>query len=143
MTKIPLTPAEKSKRYRDKKRAEKLAVEAGEVEPKYVLNIEVSKSELERLTNMGVLRAGCREPYSPGDYAAELIRNVLPDDEALYQEQAKALGTCKYCNTKLPIGCAGLFKGRDDCYHTIEYRKLELSRVTLTDLKISDASLME
>ena len=131
---MALTNAEKSKRYRDKKRKEKEAIMAGDAEPKYILNVEVSKAEFNNLTEMGVLRAGCREPYSASDYAANLLRNVMPSDRAQYEEQIKDLGTCTYCKGKLPKGCNGVFRGEatTKCYHYQESLDLELCRVTLS-----------
>ena len=125
MAKVPLTSAEKSKRYRDKKRAEKAAKQT------HTISFEVSTKELETLKRLGVLRAGIRAPYEPSEYAVTLLRSVLPIDEAKYNEQAKSLGTCGYCNEELPKGCGGAFKGQTECYHTAKYKELELSRVTL------------
>lgn len=129
---MALTNAEKSKRYRDRKRKEKEDIAAGIIEPKHVISFEVSKSELDTLTQMGINRAGCREPYEPNDYAVTLLRSVMPLDVAKYQEQIQHLGTCDYCDSQLPKGCGGAFKGQRECYHTSKYRDLELCRVTLS-----------
>jgi hypothetical protein len=113
----PQTDAERAKKSRDKKK------ELGVKEIKF----SVSQAEYDLFTKMGELRAGCRTPYSANDYVAALVRVILPLDDERYQTQAKALGMCDTCNTVLPAGCGGLFKGQGDCYHTADYKQLEVS----------------
>lgn len=109
--------AKRAKKARDKKKA------LGQKK----ISFDVSEAEYALFTKMGELRAGCREPYSPSDYVAALVRVILPLDDERYQTQAKALGMCDTCNSVLPAGCGGLFKGQGDCYHTADYKQLEVS----------------
>ena len=112
----PQTDAQRAKKSRDKKKA------LGEKE----IRLKVSADEYAMLEELCKLRAGCREPYTPSDYLVTLFRKVLPLDEKQYHLQANALGMCDYCNEVLPSGCGGAFKGQSDCYHTRQYRELEL-----------------
>jgi major membrane immunogen (membrane-anchored lipoprotein) len=115
MTK-PQTSAQRAQKSRDKKKA------LGQKE----ITFNVSQAEYDFFTKMGKLRAGCRSPYSANDYVAALVRLVLPLDYEKYQTQAKRLGMCGTCNTILPGGCSGVFKGQEGCYHTADYKQLEV-----------------
>ena len=86
----------------------------------------MSADEYAMLEGLCKLRAGCREPYTPSDYLVTLFRKVLPLDEKQYHLQANALGMCDHCNEVLPSGCGGAFKGQTTCYHTSQYKELEL-----------------
>ena len=113
---MAVSDAKRSQKSRDKKKA------LGQREIKF----NVSEAEYDLFTKMCKLRACCRKPYSPNDYVAALVRLVLPLDDEKYQTQAKALGMCDTCNTVLPAGCGGTFKGQGGCYHTADYKQLEV-----------------
>lgn len=108
--------AERAKKSRNKKKA------LGEKE----IRLKVSAAEYAMIEKMGKLRAGGLEPYTPADYLVTLFRKMLPLDDEKYHTQAKALGMCDYCNEVLPAGCGTTFKGQKECYHTKQYRELEL-----------------
>lgn len=112
----PQTDAERAKKSRNKKK------NLGERE----IRLKVSAAEYAMIEKMGKLRAGCREPYTPAEYLVTLFRKVLPLDDEKYHTQAKALGMCDYCHEVMPSGCGGAFKGQKECYHTKQYRELEL-----------------
>lgn len=112
----PQTAAQRQKKSRDKKK------DLGERE----IRFKVSAAEYALVEKMCELRAGCSEPYTPADYLVTLFRKVLPLDDEKYHTQAKALGMCDYCNEVMPAGCGAVFKGQADCYHTKQYRELEL-----------------
>ena len=112
-----MSAAERQKKSREKSK------ELGERE----IRFKMSQAEYELAEKMGKLRAGCREPYTPSDYVAALFRLVLPLDEEKYHTQANALGMCDTCNSVLPAGCGGAFKGQNGCYHTSDYKALEVS----------------
>lgn len=112
----PLTGAERAKRARNK------ANDLGMKE----IRFKVSAQEYEMIEKLCALRAGCLEPYTPSDYLVTLFRKVLPLDDKQYHTQANALGMCDYCKDVLPAGCGGAFKGEKPCYHTRDYKALEL-----------------
>jgi hypothetical protein len=112
----PKTSAERAQKSRDKKKS------LGEKE----VRLKLAQHEFEMLEKMCKLRAGCLEPYTPGDYLVTLFRKLLPLDQKQYHLQANALGVCDGCNEVLPSGCGGTFKGQGDCFYTRDYKKIEL-----------------
>ncbi len=109
--------AARSQKSRDK------AKESGMKEVRF----KISEKEYETVERLRFQRAGCGEPYTVADYMVALFRVVLPIDEQQYQSKADALGQCANCQQKLPEGCGGAFKGAKDCYHTLDYKGLEIS----------------
>ena len=123
----PATEAARAKKSRNKKKASGMKQ----------IRIDVSEAEYNRIEELGKLRAGCRAPYDVNEYVTTLIRTVLPMDEAKYEAQVKGLGSCTFCKEVLPGGCGGTFKNcNDECYHTVEYKKVELQRVALPELDL-------
>jgi hypothetical protein len=110
------TGAERAKKSRDKRKL------LGEKE----IRFKVSGEEFEMLEKLCKLRAVRLEPYTPSDYLVTLFRKLLPLDEKQYHLQVDALGLCDFCNEVLPSGCGVTFKGQSDCFHTRDYKTLEL-----------------
>ncbi|QBH95485.1 hypothetical protein EKN56_03125 [Limnobaculum zhutongyuii] len=79
-----------------------------------------------------MLQEGCRlrniggEPYSITEYISLLI---ICDYERLHKQLA-TLGRCPNCDSTLPEGCGGVFKGDSQCFHTRNFRALNLTNVT-------------
>lgn len=72
-------------------------------------------TELEMLDKNRVFRGG----YDRNEYIATLIRR---DDERVLNEQG-FIGECKFCLEPLPKGCGTKWKGRGECYLTIDVKK--------------------
>ena len=123
----PATEAARAKKSRNKKKA--LGMKQ--------IRIDVSEAEFKRFKDLSELRAGCRDAYAVNEYVTTLVRTILPMDEAKYAAQVKGLGSCSYCKEVLPGGCGGAFKNcNDECYHTADYKKVELQRVALPELNL-------
>lgn len=84
--------------------------------------VEVSLSGAQRATLDAscATRGGVDGPYSYTEYIAALIE---ADAKRLADELAQ-LAPCTFCNSPLPGGCNGMFKGQIECFHHSRAREL-------------------
>lgn len=88
------------------------------------VEVALSTREREKLETLRRARAGSGEPYSTDEYISTLIRR---DWERWQQQQAElAAKTCPNCDSPLPQGCSGTFKGEAACWHTSGDKTLAL-----------------
>ncbi|HAU4889877.1 TPA: hypothetical protein F3L22_15155 [Aeromonas hydrophila] len=83
-----------------------------------ITRVEVRMSERERqqLNHLRIVRAGSGQPYSADEYISTLIRRDW--ERWLEQEAELKQQTCPNCDSPLPEGCGGTFKGLTECWHT-------------------------
>ena len=87
-----------------------------------IIEVTLSKSQRQALDNNRAMRGGVRGEYDRDEYISTLIEQ----DSRRLAEQLNALGSCGKCGSALPGGCAGLFKGDQQCFHSRDYRQLML-----------------
>lgn len=91
-----------------------------------IKRVEVALSERERqqLDHLRIARAGSGGPYSADEYISTLLRR---DWERWQQQQAELNAQlCSNCDSPLPQGCCGTFKGEAACWHTCGDKTLAL-----------------
>ncbi len=83
-----------------------------------IKRVEVALSERERLQleALRIARAGSGEPYSTDEYISPLLRRDW--EQWVSQVGNLKVQVCKHCNTPLPDGCNGAFKGDNACWQT-------------------------
>jgi hypothetical protein len=106
---------QQAKRQRDAEKNSELGIQE--------YRVQLSQKESDALNTLREFRGG----YDVNEYIATLIRR----DQARMEEEKKHLGTCKFCDEPLPMGCKnGLgkprFKGRGECFYTQEEKMLRL-----------------
>ncbi|WP_323992837.1 hypothetical protein [Aeromonas dhakensis] len=91
-----------------------------------IKRVEVALSERERqqLDHLRIARAGAGEPYSADEYISTLIRRDW--ERWLEQEAELKQQTCQNCDSPLPQGCGGTFKGESACWLTADAKDLAL-----------------
>ncbi|PKF60633.1 hypothetical protein CW745_13970 [Psychromonas sp. psych-6C06] len=87
-----------------------------------VVEVKLSANERALLDEGCSVRGGVRGAYSRDEYIATLIRN---DSEKLKRDLSQLKG-CEKCNSPVPGGCEGVFKGDAHCFHTTTARSLML-----------------
>lgn len=85
-----------------------------------VVEVHLSAAQRQTMQNTCTVRGGIEGPYTHTEYIAALIE---ADAKRLADEIA-ALAPCDKCQSPLPQGCAGLFKGQHECFHHTRARKL-------------------
>lgn len=91
-----------------------------------IKRVEVALSERERqqLDTLRIARAGAGEPYSADEYISTLIRRDW--ERWLEQEATLKQRICPNCDSPLPQGCGGTFKGESACWLTAGAKDLAL-----------------
>ena len=103
----------KPKEAKDRKQAQRARQAALGIKR---VEVALSTREREQLEHLCRARAGSGEPYSADEYISTLLRR---DWERWQQQQAElAAQTCPNCDSPLPEGCGGTFKGQTECWHT-------------------------
>ena len=88
------------------------------------IEVRLSARERDQLETLRHARAGSGEPYSADEYISTLLRR---DWERWQHLQAKLNAqTCPNCDSPLPGGCGGSFKGEAACWHTAGDKTLAL-----------------
>ncbi len=80
------------------------------------VEMRLSIREREQLETLRSARAGSGEPYSADEYISTLLRRDW--ERWLEQEAELKQQTCPNCDSPLPEGCGGTFKGQTECWHT-------------------------
>lgn len=99
----------KARKEAQRKRDKVLGIERVEV--------RLSIREREQLKTLCAARAGAGEPYSADEYLSTMIRRDWEhwqEQEATFKQQL-----CPNCNSPLPQGCCGTFKGELACWFTV------------------------
>jgi hypothetical protein len=121
-----MTPEEKLQRKREKaaerKRNQRLR-EAEKNAEQIIVTLE--PIEQQRAAELCCVRAVIGEPYSLDEYLSTLIAR---DWDRWQQEKAdlEKRGNCPKCNSPLPEGCGGLWRGETACYRTHQVKELQL-----------------
>lgn len=89
------------------------------------VRLMLSAQERANLDELCQVRAGSGEPYTRAEYLKMLLVN---DNRKLRAQQAELekAGPCPRCNSPLPGGCGGLFKGEAVCWFYPGKKRLEL-----------------
>ncbi len=80
------------------------------------VEVRLSIREREQLDTLRAARAGAGDPYSADEYLSTLIRRDW--ERWVSQVDNLKMQVCKHCNTPLPVGCNGAFKGEGACWKT-------------------------
>ena len=114
--------ARENARLRKQRSREKQSKEQG----LHRVELTLSSKEMAALERGRIHRNPGRQPYSRNEYIALLLIN----DAALLMEQEKAQHPCSSCGALPPDSCKGIFKGKSDCWLTIDCLQLNLTSVT-------------
>lgn len=88
------------------------------------VEVRLSIREREQLETLCCARAGSGEPYSADEYISTLLRRDW--ERWVSQVDNLKMQVCKHCNTHLPVGCNGAFKGEGACWKTAGDKTLAL-----------------
>ncbi|MNE68444.1 hypothetical protein D3C80_1641080 [compost metagenome] len=86
--------------------------------------VALSERERQQLDHLRIARAGSGEPYSADEYISTLIRRDW--ERWLEQEAALNATICPHCDSPLPSGCGGTYKGESACWLTAWNKTISL-----------------
>ena len=88
------------------------------------VEVALSKRERQQLETLRIARAGSGEAYSADEYISTLIRRDW--ERWLEQEAELNKQTCPNCESPLPQGCGGTFRGESACWLTSGMKHIAL-----------------